>query len=40
MDRIVAAMNNYADRAQRFDEESRIELKRLRPWKPVNSTDI
>jgi Transposase IS4 len=37
VDRIVAAINSYAQNARETDEESD---SYARPWKPVNSTDI
>jgi Transposase IS4 len=40
IDRIVTITNSYAERARRLNEDTRIPLKRPRPWKPVNSTDI
>jgi Transposase IS4 len=40
VDHIMPATNSYAKRVRKKAAESPEQIRRLRPWKPVNSTDI
>ena len=36
----MTVTNSYAEMARKYDDDTREQLKRPRPQKPVNSTDI
>jgi Transposase IS4 len=40
IDRIVVATNSYAENARKIDKDLDEDYPDVRPWKPVNSTDI